>query len=446
MKKKLLAFCCAALLALCACAPAGAEREIPQCLRFTQKMTTTKMPNNRISFVTYPQTALPEVDREIAAEVDELYAAAEPYLAEDGAMSNFQDRIDAGPYITRVGDRWMSFLTIARVAHRKEQVFAAFDARVYNMETGERVMLDSIIDGEKGGWEFLSAEVRRQLSAHFPLLEADPQRLDALCATEALENAAFTLSPGHITLHWHAHDLYPDAPEGLLRVTIYYPDLKPYMTETAIRETDCTGYPLAALTYDDGPGRGTSDALMNQLRLYGAEATFFTIGERLQLFPCVLHREYDAGYSVQSHNWVHDVNAFPKPAQLEEWIRRMDETLSSIIGIGPTLLRPPGGNEVSFAKAGSPLPLIHWSRISGDADASTLEDSDQVALRVFSCRDGDIILCHDISDRAPTYASMYLPRLANKRGFLLVTVEDLCVLRGVELLPAQVYTNCPPEQ
>ena len=446
MKKKLLAFCCAALLVLCAGVPAGAEREIPQCLRFTQKMTTTKMQGNRIAFVTYPQTALPEVDREIAAKVDELYAAAEPYLAEEKAMPSFQDRIDAGPYITRVGDRWMSFLTIARVTHRTEQVFVAFDARVYNMETGERVTLGSIIDGEKGGWEFLSAEVRRQLSAHFPLLEADPQRLDVLCAKEALENAAFTLSPGHITLHWHAHDLYPDAPEGLLRVTIYYPDLKPYMTETAIRETDCTGYPLAALTYDDGPGRGTSDALMNQLRLYGAEATFFTIGERLQLFPCVLHREYDAGYSVQSHNWVHDVNAFPKPAQLEEWIRRMDETLSSIIGIGPTLLRPPGGNEVSFAKAECPLPLIHWSRISGDADTSTLEDSDQVALRVFSCRDGDIILCHDISDRAPTYASMYLPRLANKRGFLLVTVEDLCVLRGVELLPAQVYTNCPPGQ
>ena len=446
MKKRLLAFCCAALLVLCACVPAGAEREIPQCLRFVQKMTTTKMRNNRISFVTYPQTALPEVDREIAAKVDELYAAAEPYLAEEGAMPSFQDRIDAGPYITRVGDRWMSFLTIARVTHRTEQVFTAFDARVYNMETGERVTLGSIIDAEKGGWEFLSAEVRRQLSAHFPLLEADPQRLDALCAPETLENAAFTLSPGHISLHWHAHDLYPDAPEGLLRVTIYYPDLKPYMTETAIRETDCTGYPLAALTYDDGPGRGTSDALMNQLRLYGAEATFFTIGEQMQMFPCVLHREYDAGYSVQSHNWVHDAKAYPKPAQLAEWIRRSDETLSSIIGIGPTLLRPPGGNEVSFIKAGSSLPLIHWSQISGDADASTMDNVEAVAHRVFGCRDGDIILCHDINDWASSYAAAYLPRLTNNRGFLLVTVEDLCVLRGVELLPAQVYTNCPPGQ
>lgn len=445
MKKRLFGLCCAVLLALGACLPAGAEREIPQCLRFKQKITTTKMRNNRNSFVTVPETALPEVDREIAEAVDRLYAAAEPFLAEEGAMPSFQDRIDAGPYITRVGDRWMSFLTMGRVTHGIEQVFVAFEACVYNMETGERVTLESVIDAEKGGWEFLSAEVRRQLDAHFPQLEADSEALDALCTPEALKDAAFTLSPGHITLHWHAHDLYPDAPEGLLRVTIYYPELKPYMTETAIAETDCTGYPLAALTYDDGPGRGSSDALMNQLRLYGAEATFFTIGERMHLFPCVLHREYDAGYSVQSHNWIHDVKAFPKPEKLAEWIRRTDEELSSIIGIGPTLLRPPGGNEVSFMKAGASQPLIHWSSISGDADTATMENVEAVARRVSGCRDGDIILCHDINGMAGSFAASYLPRLTDKRGFLLVTVEDLCVLRGVELLPTKVYTNCPPE-
>ena len=75
-----------------------------------------------------------------------------------------------------------------------------------------------------------------------------------------------------------------------------------------------------------------------------------------------------------------------------------------------------------------------------------MEDIEGVAHRVFGCRDGDIILCHDINNRAPAYASTYLPRLTEKRGFLLVTVEDLCVLRGVELLPGQVYTNCPPEK
>ena len=93
MKKRLFGLCCAVFLALCACLPASAEREIPQCLHFRQKMTTTKMRNNRNSFVTVPETALPEVDREIAEAVNRLYAAAEPFLAEKGAIASCQDRI-----------------------------------------------------------------------------------------------------------------------------------------------------------------------------------------------------------------------------------------------------------------------------------------------------------------------------------------------------------------
>ena len=74
-----------------------------------------------------------------------------------------------------------------------------------------------------------------------------------------------------------------------------------------------------------------------------------------------------------------------------------------------------------------------------------MENVEAVARRVSGCRDGDIILCHDINGMAGSFAASYLPRLTDKRGFLLVTVEDLCVLRGVELLPTKVYTNCPPE-
>ena len=441
-------FCCVLVLLLCAALPAGAEREIPKCLRFEQEMVITKLPNDRNVYVTKPVTAKKQVTKEIAAVVDELYAAAEPHLQKTRSYSlnfEFADRLDVGPYITRVGSRWMSFLTIARVTHGADQIYVAFDTRVFNMETGERVYLDSIIDAEKGGWEFLSEEAKRQLAAHFPALEPDPEVLDALCSPEALKNAAFTLSPGHITLRWHAHDLYPDAPEGLLRTDIYYPALKPYMTETALEETDCSGYALAALTYDDGPGRNSSDSLMNQLRIYGAEATFFAIGVKMDELPCVLHREYDAGYSVQSHNWVHEYTA-PTAKELAEWTRLTDETLSAIIGVGPTKMRSPGGNELNYINAGVTLPLIHWSMISGDSEAATQNDIRGVARHTAMAKDGDIVLCHDGNSKAGQYAQGYLPKLINERNYLLVTLEDLCVLRGAELLPAEVYNSFPPKK
>ena len=441
--KRIPAVIVAVILALCACGPAGAEREIPQCLRFKQKMTVTKLSRNRVRYITLPTTALQEVDREIAETTDRLYAEAEPHLASKGVSSRQPDWIDVGTYITRTGDRWMSFLTISRVTRGTEQVYADFDTRVYNMETGDRVPISRVIDAEKGGWEFLASEVRKQISAHFPRMEADEQALDSLCARDALENAAFTLSPGHMTLRYHARDVYPEAPEGFLRADIYYPDLKPYMTEEAVRETDCTGYMLAALTYDDGPAGKTSDAVMNQLRIYGAEATFFAVGERMHEFPRVLHREYDAGFSVQSHNWVHDIYAVPTREQLAEWIRLTDEELSSIIGVGPGLMRSPGGNEVNYINAGVTLPMIHWSEVSGDSVVSRKQDVYGVARHVGNSRNGDIVLCHDFNGKAGEYARNYLPML-EKRDFLLVTVEDLCVLRGITLRPADVLMDGYP--
>ena len=443
---KRICVCLCVLLLLCFCASSCAEKEIPQCLRFTQALTVTQLPYDRIQYITLPSTSLPQVDLEIAEVIGNLYAAAVPYLAEKGAWSEYNDRIDVGPYITRVGERWMSFLSIGRVSHGIEQVFVAFDARVYDMETGSRVYLDSIIDEEKGGWDYLSAEVRKQLSAHFPALEPDAGLLASLCTRDALMETGFTLSPGHISLHWHAHTLYPEAPAGLLRVDIYYPDLKPYMTETAIRETDCSEYALAALTYDDGPGRNSSDALMNQLRLFGAEATFFAVGNRMHELPCVLHREYDAGYSVQSHNWVHDTKIVPTEEELAEWILLTDEELSAIIGVGPTMMRSPGGSEKNYINAGVTLPMIHWSLISGDSDPSMQNNVGEVARHTAYTRNGDIVLAHDYNGKAGMYAQGYLPKLTNDRNFLLVTVQDLCALRGVELLPAVVYNSCPPDQ
>ncbi|MBQ6175461.1 MAG: polysaccharide deacetylase family protein [Clostridia bacterium] len=446
MKKKTGCLLLLALLALCLPAFAAAEREIPDCLRFRQKMTVTHLGNARDRYVVLPSTALPAVDAEIRAEVERLLAEAEPHLPRKGAANNLASRLDAGPYITRVGSRWMSFLVIGRVTHAHDQLFVDFSARVYNMETGERVLLGDILDEEKGGWDFLTEEAERQLAAHFPEIPTDGERLAALCERNALEERAFTLSPGHITLHFHAHELYPEAPEGLLRVEIYYPDLAPYMTETAIRETDCSGYRLAALTYDDGPSWGVSERVMNQLRLYGAQATFFTVGIKIGERPGVLHREYDSGYSVQSHNWVHRFDNIT-PENVADWIPRMDAAMSAIIGVGPVMMRAPGGYQTLFIRAGSTLPQIHWSLVSGDAsnDPNIYGNVDYITHHVGNARDGDIILCHDLNEKANAFAAGYLPRLEH-RNFLLVTVQDLCVLRGVKLEAGMELECCPPQE
>ncbi len=434
------------LVLLCAAfaTAAAAERVIPVALRFSQTTEMEKISGNRRVFRTVPHTALPEIDEEMAGLVDEMVREAMPFMPGKSADGYQETRLDAGPYITRVGDRWMSFLTIARISHMSRQTYVAFDARVYDMETGEPVTLSDVIDGGKGGWDFLSEEAKKQLSAHFPKLTADPDRLEAICGEDALREAAFTLSPGHLSLLWYAEDLYgEDAPAALLRVTVYAPDLKPFMTDKALQETDCSGYALAALTYDDGPVRGSSDRLMNQLRLWGAEATFFVVGTNMERNAWVLSREYDAGYSVQSHNWVHQYSSITR-SNVAAWKQKMDEGMSDIIGVGPVIMRAPGGNESAFISAGMDLPLIHWSCISHDASEKDEERNNVTGIgrRVGSVRDGEIVLCHDLNTRSDEFAAVYL-KMLEERSFLLVTVQDLCVLRGVPLEPETVIFQCP---
>ena len=181
-----------ALFACACCAEEGFYTEMPPYLRVTQKMETQTVVPNVFVRRTYPDTANDEVDAQIRTLVDEM---AEQYrhllpLKGDEKVPAY---LDAGAVITRTGTSWMSFLTIAEVCALKEQLSVAYDARVYDMETGERIALTDVFAPESEAWAMLAREVRAQLSDAFPGKEPDQARLDELCSREALEAAAFTM-------------------------------------------------------------------------------------------------------------------------------------------------------------------------------------------------------------------------------------------------------------
>lgn len=436
------------LLLLFACTgPAFAAREFPDALRFTQRLTRKRYPDGRMLSVILPNTASTRVDQEIAKLVESMGKKGYPYL-KPSARASLNNRGDFGSYITRVGDRWMSFLTVGRVTENSALVWLSADARVYNMETGRRVWLKDILDEASGAWEKLAAEARSQLSAFFPGESADPAALDALCTREALSSAGFTLSPGHLSLIWPAEVLYPDHAPGLLRVEIYVPILYDLLTDEAREEMNCDGYALVALTYDDGPAMGTTDLLLDQLQIAGAPATFFLIGRNIEKNQAVVRRQYDAGFSVQSHTWSHAISRLNSTRKGIQFIREQkvlyDDYIGKLIGVLPVMMRAPGGIEKPFQAAEIPLPCIHWSVISGDADSSNQDIDDNVIDRASRAQDGDIVLLHDVYHLSSHAAQIYLQQL-EKRSVLLVTVNDLCALRGIPLDPGTVICSARPE-
>ena len=427
-----------ALLTLFALCPAQAERweEIPEVLRFTQTTNPRDYVKKDLLYVqsTYPTTTNETVNREMAAVIDGLEAEGRNHLPQGPYNASRPTYLDVGAYISRTGDRWMSFLSIARIAHNMEQTYVDFDARVYDMTTGARLTLSDLLGDQEAAWALLETEVREQLSAYYWTLEPDAEALAALCAREAIENTPFTLTAGKLSLHYRTDALYPGK-NNLMHVNIYYSALGPLLPAQGREITDNSHYKMIALTYDDGGGRVTSLNVLNELRLHGAGATFFIVGTQMASNHDVMDRQQDAGFAMASHNYEHDEH-ISDLSKIPVWKEKFDREMDSIVGVRPAYMRAPGGNNDSFIRAQVGLPLIRWSGNTTDAGNSNVANIASRAIN--NARDGAIILMHDINKYAYQYAQIILPEL-ERRGFLCVTVDELFDHYGVVLLPNTVY-------
>ena len=418
-----------ALVLLCGAAAAEEEfyTRMPKALSLAQSTRTEKLTSKLSLRRTYPKTANPQVDAQMRALVDEMAQAGRDEAKAAGATV-----LEVGAVVSRSGTSFMSFLTLAEATGGHEMLSTAFDARVYDMETGERIAMTDVLEPDGGGYALLSQAVREQLSAAFPDEEPDAEALDALCAREALENAPFTLGAASMSLIYRADAVYPGR-QTLLHVRVPYALLRPEMTARAQAQTDNSRFRMVALTYDDGGAQGRTRSLLGELRCYGAQATFFIVGERIRANRDVLSRQQNAGYAVQTHTYTHAYAWKAGDAQKLAERDRFAAELSAVTGVPPTLMRAPGGAEKGYDVG---YPLIHWSFATGD---STDTDVGEIVARTaWSLEDGDIVLMHDTNVNCAKYTRQIVQSLT-ERGYLLVTVQELFWDAGIPLESGKVY-------
>ena len=385
---------------------------------------------------TYPDTANDLVDAEMRALIDEMEQRGRPFMPKRGS-DLMPAYLDVGSTIFHTGEKWMSFLTIARIAAEREQTYVDFDARVYNIESGERIALSDLFPEESPVWELFSQAVEQQLTAYFINEAPDEKVLEMLCRKEQISQTPFTLTPAKISFHYRADALYPGK-NTLMHVNLYYSQIREYMTDAGKEMTDNSRYKMIALTYDDGGARGSSMNVMNELRKFGANATFFVVGTTIRSNHDVLCREHDAGYAVQSHNYQHIYENLT-PDRIMKWKDRFDQELDEVIGTRPAYMRAPGGLFHEYEKAKVGLPFIRWSANSNDSDNKNVQN---VATRViYSVKDGSVVLLHDLNPVSYQYSKIFLENLQEK-GFLFVTVDELFSHYGVPLEDNTVYYGC----
>ena len=117
--------------------------------------------------------------------------------------------------------------------------------------------------------------------------------------------------------------------------------------ETGVLSNDKTMY----LTFDDGPSRENTDAVLDILKEKNIKATFFVIGEYVEKYPETARRIVSEGHTVGIHCYIHDYNTLY--ASKESYIADFEkayETVKNIMGVEPKLFRFPGGSINAYNK------------------------------------------------------------------------------------------------
>jgi len=188
------------------------------------------------------------------------------------------------------------------------------------------------------------------------------------------------------------------------------------------------------LTFDDGPHFTATPYVLDQLKKYHAQATFFCIGKNVTAEKDIYQRILNEGHRVGNHTQNH-LNGWK--VSKAEYLKNIDEAATNIHS---TLFRPPYGKikmgaiapvKSLIAKKASEngldteVKIVMWDVLSGDFDEDL--SPEKCYLNVLKhISKGSIIVFHD-SAKAWKRLEYVLPRVlewCTKQGFQFKVIPN----------------------
>ena len=125
------------------------------------------------------------------------------------------------------------------------------------------------------------------------------------------------------------------------------------------------------LTFDDGPHPTITPWVLDQLKQFGAEATFFCIGNNVEKYPDVYQKVLDEEHAIGNHTYHH----------LNGWKTDDNKYINDVSAaaqlIQSNLFRPPHGRirssqakRIPGAMKKDHVRIIMWDVLSADFDYS----------------------------------------------------------------------------
>ncbi|RKI42963.1 polysaccharide deacetylase [bacterium D16-51] len=210
---------------------------------------------------------------------------------------------------------------------------------------------------------------------------------------------------------------------------------EPDGSERWLRKDLDGGKPMVALTFDDGPYAPVTERILAVLKKHDSRATFFCVGNRVPNYTSVVKQAYEQGCQLASHTYEHAILTKLKKKKITWQIEKVNEVMQEAAGCKTTALRPPGGLVSDKVKKTVGVPMVCWNVDSEDWKSRNMK---KVLERCTAIGDGDIVLMHDLYPTTADAIEKLVPRLV-KKGFQLVTVDELFYYKGIKTKPGEVY-------
>lgn len=180
-----------------------------------------------------------------------------------------------------------------------------------------------------------------------------------------------------------------------------------------------------AISFDAAWGADKTSSIMECLKKYNANATFFLVGFWIEKYPELVKDIAKQGFEIGSHSNTHPDFTKLTKSQMKLELETTNEKLKNLITNDIKLFRSPFGayNNDSIEVAESVgLTTIQWDVDSLDWKGISAE---QICKNILTkVKNGSIILCHNNSDHIVEALPTILSTL-KERGYKIVSVSDL---------------------
>lgn len=144
------------------------------------------------------------------------------------------------------------------------------------------------------------------------------------------------------------------------------------------------------LTFDDGPVPEVTPDVLEILKKYNIEATFFCVGENVMKYPEIYRQIIENGHSTGNHTFNHIKGLSSSVKYYIENVEKASEYIRS------NMFRPPYGlmKQSQFNRLHKKYNIIMWDVISCDYDRGLTPENCTQNVMCY-VRDGSIITFHD---------------------------------------------------